>query len=70
MEIAHSGQKQCCQSDPRQNFFSDLGRMAGVNEVIGVYLMAKKLNIPVCPHAGQSKQGCENFKHGVKNMQF
>ena len=42
----------CCQSDPRQNFFSDLGRMAGVNEVIGVYLMAKKLNIPVCPHAG------------------
>ena len=24
--------------------------MAGVNEVIGVYLMAKKLNVPVCPN--------------------
>ena len=34
-----SGGMQFCQIDS--------GRMAGVNEVIGVYLMAKKLNIPV-----------------------
>ena len=26
--------------------------MSGVNEVLAVYLMAAKLGIPVCPHAG------------------
>jgi len=26
--------------------------MSGVNEVLAVYLMASKLGIPVCPHAG------------------
>jgi L-fuconate dehydratase len=30
----------------------DSARLAGVNEILGVYLMAKKFNIPVCPHAG------------------
>ena len=37
-----SGGMQFCQIDS--------GRMAGVNEVIGVYLMAKKLNVPVFPY--------------------
>ena len=36
--------------------------MAGVNEVIGVYLMAKKLNVPVCPHAGGVGL-CEMVQH-------
>ncbi len=30
----------------------DACRLAGVNEVIAVLLMAAKFNIPVCPHAG------------------
>ena len=39
-----SGAMQFCQIDS--------GRMSGVNEVIAVYLMAAKLGVPVCPHAG------------------
>ena len=49
-----SGGMQFCQIDS--------GRMAGINEVIGVYLMAKKLNIPVCPHAGGVGL-CEMVQH-------
>ena len=49
-----SGAMQFCQIDS--------GRMAGVNEVIGVYLMAKKLNVPVCPHAGGVGL-CEMVQH-------
>ena len=30
----------------------DSARLASVNEILAVYLMAKKFNIPVCPHAG------------------
>lgn len=30
----------------------DAARLASVNEVIAVYLMAKKFGVPVCPHAG------------------
>jgi len=39
-----SGGMQFCQIDS--------ARMSGVNEVLAVYLMASKLGIPVCPHAG------------------
>jgi len=39
-----SGGMQFCQIDS--------ARMSGVNEVLAVYLMAAKLGIPVCPHAG------------------
>ncbi|KAG8233538.1 hypothetical protein J437_LFUL012781 [Ladona fulva] len=39
-----SGAMQYCQIDSC--------RIGGVNEVLAVYLMAKKLNVPVCPHAG------------------
>jgi L-fuconate dehydratase len=30
----------------------DAARLASVNEVLAVYLMAKKFGVPVCPHAG------------------
>ena len=30
----------------------DSARLASVNEILGVYLMAKKFSVPVCPHAG------------------
>lgn len=30
----------------------DSARLAGVNEIVAVYLMASKFGIPVCPHAG------------------
>ena len=30
----------------------DSCRVAGVNEIVLILLMAKKFNLPVCPHAG------------------
>jgi len=30
----------------------DAARLASVNEILSVYLMAKKFGVPVCPHAG------------------
>lgn len=30
----------------------DSARLAGVNEILAVYLMARKFDVPVCPHAG------------------
>ena len=30
----------------------DSARLAGINEILAVYLMAKKFGVPVCPHAG------------------
>lgn len=30
----------------------DSCRMSGVNEILGVLLMAAKFGVPVCPHAG------------------
>jgi len=30
----------------------DSARLASLNEILGVYLMAKKFDVPVCPHAG------------------
>ena len=44
--------------------------MGGVNEVLSVYLMAAKLGVPVCPHAGgvglcemvQHLQVCDLFR--------
>ncbi|WP_353827735.1 L-fuconate dehydratase [Agromyces sp. SYSU T0242] len=30
----------------------DAARLASVNEIIAVYLLAKKFGVPVCPHAG------------------
>jgi L-fuconate dehydratase len=30
----------------------DAARLASINEILAVYLMAKKFDVPVCPHAG------------------
>ncbi|BDZ64081.1 L-fuconate dehydratase [Agromyces mangrovi Wang et al. 2018] len=30
----------------------DSARLASINEILAVYLMAKKFDVPVCPHAG------------------
>lgn len=40
----------------------DSCRMGGVNEIISVILMAKKFNVPVCPHAGGVGL-CEYVQH-------
>lgn len=40
----------------------DSCRMGGVNEILTVYLMAAKLGIPVCPHAGGVGL-CEMVQH-------
>ncbi|ORZ01483.1 galactonate dehydratase [Syncephalastrum racemosum] len=40
----------------------DACRVAGVNEVLAILLMAKKFNIPVCPHAGGVGL-CEYVQH-------
>ena len=53
-QFLKSGAMQFCQIDS--------ARMAGVNEVIAVYLMAAKLGIPVCPHAGGVGL-CEMVQH-------
>ncbi len=40
----------------------DCCRLGGVNEILAVLLMAKKFNIPVCPHAGGVGL-CEYVQH-------
>ncbi|MBV9452663.1 MAG: L-fuconate dehydratase [Rubrobacter sp.] len=40
----------------------DVCRLAGVNEVLAVLLMAKKFGVPVCPHAGGVGL-CEYVQH-------
>jgi L-fuconate dehydratase len=40
----------------------DSCRLGGVNEVLAVYLLAKKFNVPVCPHAGGVGL-CEYVQH-------
>lgn len=40
----------------------DSCRLAGVNEVLAVMLMAAKFNVPVCPHAGGVGL-CEHVQH-------
>ena len=49
-----SGAMQYCQIDSC--------RMAGVNEVLAVILMAAKYGVPVCPHAGGVGL-CEYVQH-------
>ncbi|XP_053688676.1 mitochondrial enolase superfamily member 1-like [Sabethes cyaneus] len=40
----------------------DSARIGGVNEILAVYLMAKKFNVKVCPHAGGVGL-CEMVQH-------
>lgn len=44
--------KQMFQAEAIDFCQIDAARLASVNEILAVYLMAKKFNVPVCPHAG------------------
>jgi L-fuconate dehydratase len=44
--------KQMFQASALDYCQLDSARLASVNEILAVYLMARKFNIPVCPHAG------------------
>ncbi|WP_062467423.1 L-fuconate dehydratase [Demequina maris] len=44
--------KQMFQAEAIDFCQLDSARLASVNEILGVYLMASKFGVPVCPHAG------------------
>lgn len=44
--------KQMFQAEAIDFCQLDAARLASVNEILSVYLMAKKFGVPVCPHAG------------------
>ncbi|WP_188187849.1 L-fuconate dehydratase [Nonomuraea sp. SYSU D8015] len=44
--------KQMFQAEAIDYCQLDSARLASVNEIVAVYLMAKKFGVPVCPHAG------------------
>ena len=44
--------KQMFQADAIDYCQLDSARLASINEILSVYLMAKKFGVPVCPHAG------------------
>jgi L-fuconate dehydratase len=54
--------KQFFQANALQFANLDSCRLGGVNECLAVYLLAKKFNIPVCPHAGGVGL-CEYVQH-------
>jgi L-fuconate dehydratase len=54
--------KQLMQSQGMQFCNLDACRLGGVNECLAVYLLARKFNIPVCPHAGGVGL-CEYVQH-------
>lgn len=54
--------KQFLQSGAMDYCQVDSARIGGVNEILAVYLMAKKLNVKVCPHAGGVGL-CEMVQH-------
>ncbi|XP_068626646.1 mitochondrial enolase superfamily member 1-like [Battus philenor] len=54
--------KQFLQSGGMQFCQIDSARIGGVNEILAVYLMAEKLKVKVCPHAGGVGL-CEMVQH-------
>ena len=54
--------KQLLQADAIRYVQVDSCRMGGVNEALGVILMAAKFGVPVCPHAGGVGL-CEYVQH-------
>jgi L-fuconate dehydratase len=44
--------KQLFQAEAIDFCQLDSARLASVNEILAVYLMAKRFGVPVCPHAG------------------
>lgn len=54
--------KQLLQANAIDFCQIDSARIGGINEILAVYLMAKKMNVPVCPHAGGVGL-CEMVQH-------
>ncbi|KAF6199129.1 hypothetical protein GE061_007154 [Apolygus lucorum] len=54
--------KQFLQHNALQYCQIDSARIGGINEILSVYLMARKLNVKVCPHAGGVGL-CEMVQH-------
>jgi L-fuconate dehydratase len=54
--------KQLMQANAIHFCQIDSCRLGGVNEILAIYLMAKKFGIPVCPHAGGVGL-CEYVQH-------
>lgn len=54
--------KQFLQANALEFCQVDSARIGGVNEILSVYLMAKKFNVKVCPHAGGVGL-CEMVQH-------
>ncbi|XP_065082084.1 mitochondrial enolase superfamily member 1-like [Ochlerotatus camptorhynchus] len=54
--------KQFLQANALEFCQIDSARIGGVNEILSVYLMAKKFNVKVCPHAGGVGL-CEMVQH-------
>lgn len=54
--------KQFMQAGAMDYCQIDSARIGGINEILAVYLMAKKFNIKVCPHAGGVGL-CEMVQH-------
>lgn len=54
--------KQFLQANALQYCQIDSARIGGVNEILSVYLMAAKLGVKVCPHAGGVGL-CEMVRH-------
>ncbi|XP_055688243.1 mitochondrial enolase superfamily member 1-like [Lutzomyia longipalpis] len=54
--------KQFLQAGAMQFCQIDSARIGGVNEILSIYLMAKKFNVPVIPHAGGVGL-CEMVQH-------
>jgi L-fuconate dehydratase len=54
--------KQLLESEAIDFCQIDCCRVAGVNELLSIILMAKKYNVPVCPHAGGVGL-CEYVQH-------
>lgn len=54
--------KQFLQADALQVLQLDSARLGGVNEIVGVFLLAEKFGVPVCPHAGGVGL-CEYVQH-------
>lgn len=54
--------KQLFQANAIRYCQLDAARLGGLNEVLSVVLMAKKFNVPICPHAGGVGL-CEYVQH-------
>ena len=54
--------KQFLQANALQVLQLDSARLGGVNEIVGVFLLAEKFGVPVCPHAGGVGL-CEYVQH-------